>query len=276
MYEQDIQLARLLIGKLDEMSSRQEDLIAQLKLVQAELIESQKVREERSSYEDVLARAAELLARPDLRMASPEINDLQEQADSLQIEVGEIEGAMAEYRKLVDELNRIFSAFDTIVETHGIEKIKTIGDAYLAAGGLPHDRTDHATACVTAAMAMLAFIDAENRENAIKWRMRVGVHSGAVVAGVVGRRKFTYDIWGDTVNIAARLENAAEAGRINVSAYTYDLIRQDIACAYRGKIAVKGKGKIDMYYVVGERQPAERGCRASAAARPVEAFAVRS
>jgi adenylate cyclase len=159
-------------------------------------------------------------------------------------------------RRLVQELNHIFSAFDRIVESHGIEKIKTIGDAYLAACGLPHKRSDHALVCVTAALAMQAFIHKQNEENAIKWRMRVGIHSGAVVAGVVGRRKFTYDIWGDTVNIAARMETAAEAGRINVSAYTYDLIREDVACEYRGKIHVKGKGKIDMYHVTGLRQAA--------------------
>ncbi|MFH1982394.1 MAG: adenylate/guanylate cyclase domain-containing protein [Pseudomonadota bacterium] len=180
-------------------------------------------------------------------------------------------------RKLVDELNRIFSAFDGIVEVCGIEKIKTIGDAYLAAAGVPHERPDHATACVRAALGMLSFIETQNRENAIKWRMRVGIHSGAVVAGVVGRRKFTYDIWGDTVNIAARLESAAQAGRINVSAYTYDLIRNDIACEYRGKIAVKGKGKIDMYHVVDVRQPAPRGDLASTAAEPpAESFSAGS
>jgi len=159
-------------------------------------------------------------------------------------------------RKLVEELDHIFRAFDTIVETHGIEKIKTIGDAYLAACGIPHPRPDHATASVLAALAMQAFIEAHNHDNAIKWRMRVGIHSGAVVAGVVGRRKFTYDIWGDTVNIAARMESAAAAGRVNVSAYTYDLIRNAIRCEYRGKIAVKGKGKIDMYHVMGHREPA--------------------
>ncbi len=168
-------------------------------------------------------------------------------------------------RKLVEELDHIFSAFDVIVESHGIEKIKTIGDAYLAASGIPHPRPDHAIACVLAALEMQAFIEAQNRDNAIKWRMRVGIHSGSVVAGVVGRRKFTYDIWGDTVNIAARMESAAEAGRVNVSAYTYDLIRSDIACEYRGKIAVKGKGKIDMYHVAV--------CQELAAHRPREAAA---
>lgn len=158
--------------------------------------------------------------------------------------------------KLVEELNRIFSAFDDIVSTYGIEKIKTIGDAYQAVGGVPHPRPDHATVCVAAALDMLAFLDRENRHNAIKWRMRIGMHSGAVVAGVVGRHKFTYDIWGDTVNVAARLESAADAGRINVSAYTYDLIRDAVNCEYRGKIAVKGKGRIDMYHVVGIKRAA--------------------
>lgn len=153
-------------------------------------------------------------------------------------------------QKLVDELNAIFSAFDDIGARHGLEKIKTIGDAYLAVAGLPEPMADHAVACVRCALEMTAFIEARNRQSALKWPMRIGIHSGVVVAGVVGKRKFTYDIWGDAVNIAARVQNAAEPGRVNLSAYAYDLVRHDFRCRYRGKIDIKGKGRIDMYHVL--------------------------
>jgi class 3 adenylate cyclase len=155
-------------------------------------------------------------------------------------------------QKLVGELNAIFGAFDDIVEHHGLEKIKTIGDAYQAVAGLPQARSDHAGACVRAALEMAAFVEVRNQASAIKWRIRLGIHSGTVVAGVVGKRKFAYDIWGDAVNIAARMEAAAHAGRVNLSAYTYDLVREHFECEYRGKIEVKGKGRIDMYHVIGE------------------------
>jgi len=154
-------------------------------------------------------------------------------------------------RKLVDELNAIFSAFDDIVARHGLEKIKTIGDAYFAVAGLPEPLPRHAVACVRCALEMTAFIEERNRHSALKWPMRIGIHSGGVVAGVVGKSKFTYDIWGDAVNIAARIESAAEPGRVNLSAYTYDLVRHDFDCQYRGKIEIKGKGRIDMYHVLG-------------------------
>ena len=155
--------------------------------------------------------------------------------------------------KLVEELNRIFSAFDDIMDRHGLEKIKTIGDGIQAVSGLSGARNNHAAACVRAALAMLAHVQARNRRSAVKWRMRVGVHSGAVVAGVVGKRKFAYDIWGDAVNIASRMENAADPGRVNISAYTYDLVREEFSCEYRGKVEVKGKGRLDMYHVFGPR-----------------------
>ncbi len=158
-------------------------------------------------------------------------------------------------QKLVDELNAIFSAFDDIVARQGLEKIKTIGDAYFAVAGLPEPIAGHAAACVRCALEMTAFIEARNRRAALKWPMRIGIHSGVAVAGVVGKSKFTYDVWGDAVNIAARLQNAAEPGCINLSAYAYDLVRHDFECRYRGKIEIKGKGRIDMYQVLGPRFP---------------------
>ena len=151
--------------------------------------------------------------------------------------------------RMVAELNEIFGAFDDICDELRVEKIKTIGDAYMAAAGLPKPCSDHAQRCVRAGLRMLDYLAERNRKAAFKWSLRVGVHSGPVVTGVVGKRKYAFDVWGDTVNIASRMEGAGEAGRVNVSAYTYDLIRTEFECEYRGKVDAKGKGQIDMYFV---------------------------
>ncbi len=152
-------------------------------------------------------------------------------------------------RKLVEELDEIFQRFDDIMEAVGLEKIQTVGDTYVSVAGLPSADAQHAVKCVQAAESMIAYLKDRNRSSAIKWRLRVGIHSGPITAGVVGKRKFTYDIFGDTVNIAARIESAGAVDRINVSAYTYDLIKDHYQCEYRGKINAKGKGHLDMYFV---------------------------
>lgn len=157
--------------------------------------------------------------------------------------------------RMVAELNEVFAAFDDICDDCGIEKIKTIGDAYLAVSGLPKPCADHAQRCVLAGLRMAAYVQERNLDSAFKWSLRVGIHSGPVVAGVVGKRKFAFDIWGNTVNIASRMENAGEPGRVNVSAYTFDLIRNQFDSEYRGKINAKGKGQMDMYFVNGAREP---------------------
>jgi ligand-binding sensor domain-containing protein/class 3 adenylate cyclase len=159
--------------------------------------------------------------------------------------------------KLVNELNDIFAAFDKIVSKFGLEKMKTIGDSYMAACGLPVEHEHHALLAVEAAIAMQNYIKERNENSAIKWEMRVGLHSGQVIAGVVGLKKFTYDIWGDTVNIASRMESSGEPGKINVSAFTYMLVREYYECEYRGKVEAKGKGKIDMYFVYGRKPEKE-------------------
>lgn len=162
--------------------------------------------------------------------------------------------------RLVAELNDIFAGFDHITREEGIEKIKTIGDAYMAVGGLSNDvsstASDHAMRCTRAALRMVAFMTERNQSATFKWELRVGLHSGPVISGVVGKHKYAFDIWGDAVNIASRMESSGEVGRVNVSAYTYDLIRSAYACDYRGKVSAKGKGDMDMYFVTGERHTA--------------------
>lgn len=150
---------------------------------------------------------------------------------------------------LVNELNDIFGRFDEIMEETEVEKIETIGDSYMAACGLEKEMSNHATNCIRAVQMMLSYLEERNKSHEIKWKMRVGIHSGTVVAGVVGKKKFAYDLFGDTINTASRIESAGEAGKINISSSTYEQIKNDFKCLYRGKIFAKGKGDLEMYFV---------------------------
>lgn len=150
---------------------------------------------------------------------------------------------------LVNELNAIFGRFDEIMEETEVEKIETIGDAYMAACGLEDEVTNHAANCIRAAQMMLSYLEERNKSHEIMWRMRVGIHSGTAVAGVVGKKKFAYDLFGDTINTTSRIESAGEAGKINISSSTYELIKNDFTCLPRGKIFAKGKGELEMYFV---------------------------
>ncbi len=151
-------------------------------------------------------------------------------------------------KELVAEIHQCFTAFDDIIERNGLEKIKTIGDAYLAVCGLPNEDENHAKKIVQAGIDIAKYISERKAQNGV-FEIRIGIHSGPLVAGIVGVKKFAYDIWGDTVNTAARMEQHSEAGKINISYSTYELVKNDFNCTHRGKISAKNKGEVDMYFV---------------------------
>ena len=155
--------------------------------------------------------------------------------------------------ELVKEIDYCFSAFDNIIQKHGIEKIKTIGDAYMCAGGLPVKNITHAEDTVKAALEIRSFMANHNKERLAKgelpFEIRIGINTGPVVAGIVGVKKFAYDIWGDTVNLASRMESSGEAGKVNISGSTFELVKDKFTCSYRGKIQTKNKGEVDMYFL---------------------------
>ncbi|HEU4861476.1 MAG TPA: adenylate/guanylate cyclase domain-containing protein [Chitinophagaceae bacterium] len=156
-------------------------------------------------------------------------------------------------QELVKEINTYFSAFDNIIQKYGLEKIKTIGDAYIAAGGLPEKNSATAHNVIEAAIAMQQEVERLKQQrvssNKPYFELRIGIHTGPVVAGVVGIKKFQYDIWGDTVNLAARMEQSGVPGKINISQHTYELVKGRFNCVHRGRIEAKNKGEIEMYFV---------------------------
>jgi adenylate cyclase len=154
---------------------------------------------------------------------------------------------------LIDELDRFFFHFDSVVEKYDIEKIKTIGDAYMAAGGIPKKNNSNPIEVVLAALEMQQYMKELKNSRTEIWDLRIGIHSGPVIAGIVGQKKRSYDIWGDTVNTASRMESSGEPGKVNISGVTYQLIKDYFLCDYRGRIPVKYKGNIDMYFVRGLR-----------------------
>ncbi len=160
---------------------------------------------------------------------------------------------------LVESVDYFFSKFDEIIDSYKLEKIKTIADAYMCAGGLTNDSKDQVLKMVQAAFEIKDFIEEtklQSDNDIAHFNIRIGINTGPVVAGVVGKKKFAYDIWGDTVNVASRMESNSEAGKINISENTYQLIKDHFDCEYRGEIDVKNKGMMKMYFVI---QPKSKG-----------------
>lgn len=160
------------------------------------------------------------------------------------------QAAMLEPRQLISELNIMVSVFDSIMDQLGCERIKTIGDAYFAVCGMADPSADHAWLLVQAAMQMLAWLDERNKTADVQWQLRIGIHSGPVVAGIIGFKRYIYDLFGDTVNIASRMESAGEPMRLNISGATRQLLGDRVTCVSRGTKPVKGAANLEMFWVV--------------------------
>jgi guanylate cyclase len=154
--------------------------------------------------------------------------------------------------ELVEMLNEVFSHFDLLAEKFGLEKIKTIGDCYMVASGVPRPRDDHAQALITMALEMRDYVS-KHQFSGCQLTFRIGVNSGPVVAGVIGRKKFIYDLWGDAVNTASRMESHGQGGFIQITRATYELVKDDFVCESHGMMKVKGKGEMEVWFVTGQR-----------------------
>jgi adenylate cyclase len=157
--------------------------------------------------------------------------------------------------RLVLFLNDLFTAFDQLVERYGLEKIKTTGDAYMVVSGVPEPRAGHAEALARLALDMRAAVTAIAEASGRTLSIRIGISSGPVVAGVVGTKKFFYDVWGDTVNVASRMESTGEPGKIQISEATHTLLKDKFVCEPRGELEIKGKGKMKTWFLLGPSQP---------------------
>ena len=169
-------------------------------------------------------------------------------------------------KQLVALLNGIFSRFDLLAERHGVEKIRTIGDNYMCVAGVPRLRADHAQAMARMALGIRAYLDELRAAGEDRIDFRIGMNSGPCVGGVIGLRKFVFDIWGDSVNTASRMESHGVPGRIHLSDATYELIRDEFECEPRGTIEVKGKAPMRTWFLVGERRPHDESARPGVAA----------
>jgi class 3 adenylate cyclase len=157
-------------------------------------------------------------------------------------------------KALIDELNDIFTAFDNVIEKNGCERMKTIGDAYLAVCGIPEANGNHAENIVNSAVDIVNYMKARNKRSKTKWEIRVGIHTGKVVGGVVGVKKYIYDVFGDTINTASRMESNSEPMRINVSETTYQIIKNKYVFLPREPVDVRGKGRMKMYFLETENE----------------------
>lgn len=192
---------------------------------------------------------------PRLKASSQTIADYY---DSASVLFADIVGSTPLFAELepaeaVDWLNEVFSMFDRLAENYGLEKIRTIGDNYMVASGVPIPRPDHAQAIALFALDVIQELKKLPARHGQQMEFRLGINSGPMVAGVIGKIKFHYDLWGDTVNIASRMESHGEVGRVHISDATHDLLRQDFECIPRGEIAIKGKGSMETWFLVGRK-----------------------
>ena len=156
---------------------------------------------------------------------------------------------------VVDWINEVFSMFDGLVEKYGVEKIRTIGDNYMIAAGVPTPRADHATTLAALALDIVQGLKELPDRGGKRLEFRLGINSGPIIAGIIGKMKFQYDLWGDTVNVAARMEQHGEVGKVHISAASYELIKDAFECDPRGVIPIKGKEKMETWFVVAPRNP---------------------
>jgi adenylate cyclase len=155
--------------------------------------------------------------------------------------------------RVVEILDQLFGHFDDLAERHQLEKIKTMGDCYMAAAGIPTPRADHARAVALMALDMLDAVRERGVMGSLGFELRIGINSGPVVAGVIGRKRFLYDLWGDAVNTAGRMQTEGTPGRIQITRATYDLLKDEFVCEPRGSVTVKGKGEMETWYLIGRR-----------------------
>jgi adenylate cyclase len=156
--------------------------------------------------------------------------------------------------RVVEMLDQLFGHFDTLAELYDLEKIKTIGDCYMAAAGIPSPRPDHARMLALMALDMLDAVREQGAMGSLGFELRIGINSGPVVAGVIGRKRFLYDLWGDAVNTAGRMQTDGTPGRIQITRATYELLKDEFVCEPRGTVLIKGKGEMETWYLVGRRE----------------------
>jgi guanylate cyclase len=155
--------------------------------------------------------------------------------------------------EMVELLNEAFSFFDSLLDKYDAEKIRTIGDSYMVASGVPRRRTDHAQTLVCMALEMRDFIATHTFHNGQRVNFRIGINSGPVIGGVIGKRKFVYDVWGDAVNVASRMESHGLGGEVQITGATYELIKDEFICEPRGAVHVKGKGEMEVWLVMSAK-----------------------
>ncbi|MDX1684094.1 MAG: adenylate/guanylate cyclase domain-containing protein, partial [Saprospiraceae bacterium] len=225
-------------------------------------LQSKKIAAQRDSIEEERHRSEKLLLNILPRETAQELKKMGRASPKTYEKVTVLFTDFIDFTKISEEisdeeivanLDYCFKAFDRIVKKHKLEKVKTIGDAYMCAGGIPTPNDTNPVDALIAAQEMIAFMRqwaVEKRARGEEvWELRLGIHTGKVVAGVVGEDKFAYDIWGDTVNIASRMESCGEPNKINISGDTYEMVKDQFHCEFRGRIAAKNKGEVDMYFV---------------------------